>query len=129
MSAWPRRPARRLSAHGQRPRRGADHRRRPTPPRRRRASSATTATADERGPAARIRDEFEALQDATGYRFRDRGLLEHALTHRSRANEDVTGGVIDNESLEFLGDAVLGFVVADLLFRGSRIATKGRSRR
>ena len=52
-----------------------------------------------------------------GYRFRDRGLLEHALTHRSRANEDVTGGVIDNESLEFLGDAVLGFAMADMLFR------------
>ena len=50
------------------------------------------------------------------YRFRDRGLLEHALTHTSRANEDVSGGVTDNESLEFLGDAVLGFVVADVLF-------------
>jgi ribonuclease-3 len=72
---------------------------------------------DDSAPATRIRDEFEALQEATGYRFRDRGILEHALTHRSRANEDVTGGVIDNESLEFLGDAVLGFVVAELLFR------------
>jgi ribonuclease III len=72
---------------------------------------------DESGPPARIRDEFEALQDAAGYRFRDRGILEHALTHRSRANEDVTGGVADNESLEFLGDAVLGFVIAELLFR------------
>jgi ribonuclease III len=71
---------------------------------------------DEDGPQARIRDEFEALQEAAGYRFRDRGILEHALTHRSRANEDVTGGVADNESLEFLGDAVLGFVVAELLF-------------
>ena len=39
------------------------------------------------------------------------------MTHTSRANEDVSGGVTDNESLEFLGDAVLGFVVADLLFR------------
>jgi ribonuclease-3 len=70
----------------------------------------------EGGEPARIRDEFEALQEAAGYRFRDRGILEHALTHRSRANEDVTGGVVDNESLEFLGDAVLGFVVAELLF-------------
>src|SRR4029079_8205825 len=52
-----------------------------------------------------------------GYRFRDPGLLEHALTHTSRANEDVSGGVFDNESLEFLGDAVLGFAIADLLFR------------
>jgi ribonuclease III len=73
-------------------------------------------TSDEAGPQARIRDEFEALQEAAAYRFRDRGILEHALTHRSRANEDVTGGVTDNESLEFLGDAVLGFVVAELLF-------------
>jgi ribonuclease-3 len=68
-------------------------------------------------PVVPIKKEFEALQTAIGYRFRDRGLLEHAMTHTSRANEDVTGGVIDNESLEFLGDAVLGFIIADTLFR------------
>ena len=66
--------------------------------------------------AARLED-LEPLQLAIDYRFRDPGLLEHALTHTSRANEDVSGGVADNESLEFLGDAVLGFVVADTLFR------------
>src|SRR5918993_5919655 len=64
----------------------------------------------------RLRDEFEDLQSRIGYRFRDRGLLEHALTHKSRSAEDATGGVIDNESLEFLGDAVLGLIVADTLF-------------
>lgn len=64
-----------------------------------------------------LRDEFDGLQRRIGYRFKDRGLLEHALTHRSRAAEDASGGVLDNESLEFLGDAVLGFVVADALFR------------
>jgi ribonuclease III len=69
------------------------------------------------GQLVRIRDEFDALQRAIDYRFRDRGLLEHAMTHTSRANEDVSGGVADNESLEFLGDAVLGFIIADLLFR------------
>ena len=69
------------------------------------------------GRLVRLRDEFESLQQAIGYRFRDRGLLEHAMTHTSRANEDVSGGVRDNESMEFLGDAVLGFVVADVLFR------------
>jgi ribonuclease III len=69
------------------------------------------------GQLVRLRDEFETLQTAIAYRFRDRGLLEHAMTHTSRANEDVSGGVVDNESLEFLGDAVLGFVVAELLFR------------
>jgi ribonuclease-3 len=69
------------------------------------------------GQVVRLRDEFETLQQAIGYRFRDRGLLEHAMTHTSRANEDVSGGVRDNESMEFLGDAVLGFAVADMLFR------------
>ena len=65
----------------------------------------------------RIRDEFRSVEEAIGYRFSDPGLLEHALTHRSRAHEDASGGVRDNESLEFLGDAVLGFVIADRLFR------------
>ena len=69
------------------------------------------------GQLVRLRDEFHLLQQAIGYRFRDIGLLEHAMTHTSRANEDVSGGVRDNESLEFLGDAVLGFAIADQLFR------------
>ena len=69
------------------------------------------------GEVVRLRDEFGPLQQALGYRFRDRGLLEHAMTHTSRANEDVSGGVRDNESMEFLGDALLGFVIADVLFR------------
>jgi len=69
------------------------------------------------GEVVRLRDEFDLLERAIGYRFRDRGLLEHAMTHTSKANEDVSGGVVDNESLEFLGDALLGFVVADVLFR------------
>jgi len=74
----------------------------------------------------RLRDEFEDLQTRIGYRFRDRGLLEHALTHKSRAAEDVSGGVTDNESLEFLGDAVLGLVVADALFRQYPTYTEGQ---
>ena len=61
--------------------------------------------------------ELAPLEDLIGYRFRDRGLLEHAQTHRSRVHEDASGGVFDNESMEFLGDSVLGFVVADMLFR------------
>jgi ribonuclease-3 len=69
------------------------------------------------GQVVRLRDEFESLQHAIGYRFRDRGMLEHAMTHTSRAHEDVSGGVVDNESMEFLGDAILGFVIADVLFR------------
>jgi ribonuclease-3 len=61
--------------------------------------------------------ELQPLEQRIGYRFRDRGLLEHAMTHRSRVHEDASGGVFDNESMEFLGDSVLGFVVADMLFR------------
>src|SRR5438552_18663305 len=77
-------------------------------------------------PPVPLRKEFESLQTAIGYRFRDRGLLEHAMTHTSRANEDVTGGVFDNESMEFLGDAVLGFVIADLLFRDLPASDEGQ---
>jgi ribonuclease-3 len=69
------------------------------------------------GQVVRLRDEFAELEARLGYRFRDRGLVEHALTHRSRAHEDESGGVVDNESLEFLGDALVGFVIADVLFR------------
>ena len=67
--------------------------------------------------AVRLGKEFEGLERTIGYKFRDHGLLEHALTHRSRVHEDASGGVFDNESMEFLGDSVLGFVVADMLFR------------
>ena len=74
----------------------------------------------------RLRDEFDELQLRIDYRFRDRGLLEHALTHKSRAAEDATGGVADNESLEFLGDAVLGLVVADTLFHQYPGYTEGQ---
>jgi len=67
-----------------------------------------------------------ALERRIGYRFRDPGLLEHALTHKSRAHEDATGGVLDNESLEFLGDAVLGFLIADLLYHEFPHFTEGQ---
>lgn len=78
------------------------------------------------GKVVRLRDEFDGLERAIDYRFRDRGLLEHAMTHTSRANEDLSGGVADNESLEFLGDAVLGFVIADLLFRDMPASNEGQ---
>ena len=48
------------------------------------------------------------------------------MTHTSRANEDVSGGVADNESLEFLGDAVLGLVVAEALFRSFPAYNEGQ---
>ncbi len=54
---------------------------------------------------------IEALEEKLGYRFRNRELLVRALTHRSSS----ASWNSDNQQLEFLGDAVLGFVVSDLL--------------
>ncbi len=59
---------------------------------------------------------FVDFEDTIGVRFRDEELLRRALTHRSFVNE-VEEELRDNERLEFLGDAVLDFVVADMLFR------------
>jgi len=71
----------------------------------------------EGGRVVPFGSELAPLERRIGYRFRDRGMLEHALTHRSRVHEDASGGVFDNESMEFLGDSVLGFVIAAMLFR------------
>ena len=57
------------------------------------------------------------LEAGLGYTFRDKSILENALTHSSYANENRERGLHDNERLEFLGDSILGFVVADYLYR------------
>jgi ribonuclease III len=67
--------------------------------------------------AAQTDDPLSALEESLGHRFRDRALLDRALTHSSYANENSRGETIrDNETLEFLGDSILGFLVAELLF-------------
>lgn len=60
------------------------------------------------------------LESALGYSFEDHGLVRLALTHRSREAEDVSEE--SNERLEFLGDAVLGLVIADLLLSSGGLA-------
>src|ERR1700743_676520 len=70
---------------------------------------------------------LNTLQAALGHTFREQALLVKALTHSSLAYEQTTEGrqadgapglrEEDNEQLEFLGDAVLGLVVAEILFR------------
>ena len=60
------------------------------------------------------RDDLGVLAERLGVQV-DHGALRHALTHRSYAYEN--GAVPHNERLEFLGDAVLGLVVTDALFR------------
>ena len=60
-----------------------------------------------------------------GYRFEDRGLLKSALTHRSYVHETVRHPRESYERLEFLGDALLGFFVSDLLVREDPDANEG----
>ncbi|MDR2664943.1 MAG: ribonuclease III [Oscillospiraceae bacterium] len=56
------------------------------------------------------------LERALGYAFKDKGLMETALTHSSYANENKRGHVECNERLEFLGDSILGAAVAERLY-------------
>jgi ribonuclease-3 len=58
--------------------------------------------------------DLEAVEQAVGYQFRDRNLLETALQHSSFAHESES--LESNERLEFLGDAVIGLVIGHLLF-------------
>ena len=60
---------------------------------------------------------MEELEKKLGYTFRDPELLRAALYHSSYANEHRSEGIRSNERLEFLGDAVLGFVSAEHLFK------------
>lgn len=59
---------------------------------------------------------LKRLEDSLGHHFSEKSLLERALTHPSMSsNPEHTGG--DYERLEFLGDRVLGLVIAEMLFR------------
>ena len=57
------------------------------------------------------------LEVAIGYRFQNITLLQNALTHSSYANERWHNSLLSNERLEFLGDSILGMVVAEHLYR------------
>lgn len=70
-----------------------------------------------------------ALEERLGYSFRNRALLETALTHSSYANENRASGILCNERLEFLGDSVLGVTVADFLYRHFPDMPEGRMTR
>jgi len=62
-------------------------------------------------------DTLREIESRLGYEFRDRDLLVRALTHKSYSHEAPEGSAPHNETFEFLGDSVLGFVIGDLLFR------------
>lgn len=75
--------------------------------------------------------DLDLLETILAYTFQNRNLLERAMTHRSWAHEQVAPGAEDlarrlhNEALEFLGDSVLGLIVADYLCRAYPQGTEG----
>src|SRR5215210_3643090 len=75
--------------------------------------------------------DLDALETLLAYKFSDRTLLERAVTHRSWAHEQVAPGQeeearrLHNEAFEFVGDSVLGLVVADSLFQSYPDVTEG----
>jgi ribonuclease-3 len=75
--------------------------------------------------------DLAELEELLGHSFNDRSWLERALTHRSWAHEQVPAGReeearrLHNEALEFVGDSVLGLVVADFLFASYPDVTEG----
>ncbi len=73
--------------------------------------------------------ELAILQKTLGIKFRDISLLKKSLVHRSFLNENPGSESDSNERLEYLGDAVLGFVVADKLYRDFPDYDEGRMTR
>jgi ribonuclease-3 len=72
---------------------------------------------------------FDALEERLGYHFRRPALLDRALTHKSRAFEQATAPLdrpCDNEQMEFLGDAILGFLISELLVERHPSFPEGR---
>src|SRR5262249_21452939 len=67
------------------------------------------------------------LEEILGYQFKDRELLARSLTHKSRGHETPGDGPLGgNEQFEFLGDAILGFVVSETLVRRHSAFPEGR---
>ena len=76
--------------------------------------------------------ESDQLESVLGLQFRDPRLLEQALVHRSYVNENGWSPLASYERMEYLGDAVLGLVISDELYRRcpdlpEGELTKGRS--
>ncbi len=59
---------------------------------------------------------FEELERKISYTFRNKEILLRALTHRSFSHENPERMIRDNETLEFLGDSILGFIISELLY-------------
>jgi ribonuclease-3 len=60
---------------------------------------------------------LESFEKKIGHTFKNKDLLTQALSHSSYAYENSGGNLSDNEVMEFLGDSVLGLIIADFLFQ------------
>ncbi len=80
-------------------------------------------------PAAPRQAVLLELAARLKHEFRDLALLDRALTHTSAAHEDLGGSLRHNETLEFLGDAIIAFVTADVLHRRDPEGPEGRKSR
>jgi len=69
--------------------------------------------------------DLAVLQQILGVSFKDPSLLEQALVHSSYVNENPGSALTSNERLEFLGDAVLGLVIAEKLYHDLPSFTEG----
>lgn len=70
-------------------------------------------------------DIVNTFENIIGYNFKDKSLLQTALTHSSYANE-MQGKVAFNERLEFLGDSVLGMITAEFLYKNYPAMPEGQ---
>ena len=73
--------------------------------------------------------KLEELENKLGYHFHDRRLLEHALCHSSYANERHWDKLMNNERLEFLGDAVLELATSEYLYQNYPTMPEGEATR
>jgi len=73
--------------------------------------------------------DLAALQQTLGISFNDPSLLEQALVHSSYINENLGFVLTSNERLEFLGDAVLGLIVAEKLYQDFPHSAEGEMTR
>ena len=73
--------------------------------------------------------DLAVLQETIGVSFNNPAILEQAVVHSSYVNENPAIAPVDNERLEFLGDAILGFIIAEKLYRDFPELTEGEMTR
>ena len=71
-------------------------------------------------------EEIKKLEESIGYSFKDKNLIDVALTHSSYINENKDEKIISNERLEFLGDSILDLIVSEELYKNHKTYPEGK---